>query len=104
MRHLTPEQVVDVADGVGTASSTRHLRACTACQRQLTELRLATSMAAEVDVPEPSPLFWDHFSARVHDAVNVGHETSVRTRSGPHSGGVGAAAGWFTMRPAVAGA
>jgi hypothetical protein len=54
MRHLTPEQVVDVADGVGTASSARHLRACTACQRQLTELRLATSMAAEVDVPEPS--------------------------------------------------
>jgi hypothetical protein len=24
-----------------------------------------------VDVPEPSPLFWDHFSARVHDAVEA---------------------------------
>jgi hypothetical protein len=25
--------------------------------------------AADVPVPEPSPLFWDHFSQRVHDAV-----------------------------------
>ena len=24
---------------------------------------------AEVDLPEPSPLFWDHLSQRVHDAV-----------------------------------
>jgi hypothetical protein len=25
--------------------------------------------AARVDVPEPSPLFWEHFSSRVHDAI-----------------------------------
>ena len=25
--------------------------------------------AVDVDVPEPSPLFWDHLSARVRDAV-----------------------------------
>jgi hypothetical protein len=25
----------------------------------------------EVDVPEPSPLFWDHFSQRVRDAVAI---------------------------------
>ena len=25
--------------------------------------------AGEVEVPEPSPLFWDHLSARVHDAI-----------------------------------
>jgi hypothetical protein len=27
------------------------------------------SAAADVAVPEPSPLFWDHFSARVREAV-----------------------------------
>ena len=27
------------------------------------------SAAIDVDAPEPSPLFWDHFSARVRDAV-----------------------------------
>ncbi len=27
------------------------------------------SVAAEVEVPEPSPLFWDHLSARVGEAV-----------------------------------
>ena len=29
------------------------------------------SAAADVDVPEPSPLFWDHFSARVRQAVDA---------------------------------
>jgi len=32
------------------------------------------SDAATVDVPEPSPLFWDHFSARVHQAVEAERE------------------------------
>ena len=34
--------------------------------------------ASEVDGPEPSPLFWDHFSARVRDAVAA---EAVRRRS-----------------------
>jgi hypothetical protein len=34
-------------------------------------LRTTLSAAGEVDVPEPSPLFWDHFAARVHDAVEA---------------------------------
>jgi hypothetical protein len=34
-------------------------------------LRAAISAARQVSVPEPSPLFWDHFSARVRHGVSA---------------------------------
>ena len=75
MAHLTPEQFVDIADGVLAESGSEvapHLSACAECRQQLAEMRaIMTEAAVEdvVDVPEPSPLFWDHLSARVSDAV-----------------------------------
>ena len=48
-----------------------HLQSCEACRSKLAELRATLAAAAAVDVPEPSPLFWDHFSARVHRAVEA---------------------------------
>jgi hypothetical protein len=71
MRHLTAEQLVDLAEGVRTDTSMPHLQSCDSCRAQLAELRGTLSAAGDVDVPEPSPLFWDHFSARVHDAVEA---------------------------------
>ncbi|MEO8258414.1 MAG: hypothetical protein ABI868_13790 [Acidobacteriota bacterium] len=69
MRHLTSEQLVDLAEAGGNGPSLPHLESCAACRQQLAELRVILSAVAEVDVPEPSPLFWTHFSARVHAAV-----------------------------------
>jgi anti-sigma-K factor RskA len=72
MRHLTSEQLVDAAEGAPIESSSAHLETCEACQRRLTELQALRAAAADAgDVPEPSPLFWDHLSARVHDAVGA---------------------------------
>ena len=71
MRHLTSEQLVDLAEGARTEPSMPHLQSCEACRAKLAELRGTLSAAREVDVPEPSPLFWDHFSARVHEAVEA---------------------------------
>jgi hypothetical protein len=71
MRHLTSEQLIDLAEGVRPTSSTPHLQSCEICRNSLAELRATLSAAASVDVPEPSPFFWDHFSARVHDAVEA---------------------------------
>jgi hypothetical protein len=67
--HLKPEQLVDLADGTVPESSAPHLASCEACRQQLVDLRAMMAAAAEVDVPEPSPLFWDHLSARVSEAV-----------------------------------
>src|SRR5215471_4709679 len=75
MAHLKPARLVDLAEGVEAEQSVPHLAECDTCRRALAELR-ATMAAIETPrgpgsdvVPEPSPLFWDHLSARVHDAV-----------------------------------
>jgi hypothetical protein len=67
--HLNADELVDLAEGARPESSAPHLAACPQCRAQLDDLRAMMSAVAAVDVPEPSPLFWDHFSQRVHDAV-----------------------------------
>jgi hypothetical protein len=67
--HLSPEDLIDIAEGTRRESSAPHLAACDACRRQLSELRAMMTAVADVDVPEPSPRFWEHFSSRVRDAV-----------------------------------
>jgi len=68
-RHLRPDELVDVAEGTLSESSAPHLESCEACRRQLADMRAMMSAAAAVDVPEPSPLFWDHCSERVRQAI-----------------------------------
>ena len=71
MRHLTAEQLVDLVEDARTEPSMPHLQSCEACRVKLAEMRATLSAASEVDVPEPSPLFWDHLSARVQAAVEA---------------------------------
>jgi len=78
MRHLTAEQLVDALEGAGAPASDAHLRSCDVCRRQLAELEALRAIAADADdVPEPSPLFWDHQSARIHDAVAADGEVRI---------------------------
>jgi hypothetical protein len=69
--HLSPQQFADAADGGTTPASVQaHLASCAACAARLTEFRaIVSSLADAADVPEPSPLFWDHFSTRVRAAI-----------------------------------
>jgi len=69
--HLQPDELIDLAEGTRAESSATHLAECAVCRLQLEELKATMSAAADVDVPEPSPLFWDHFSARVRQAVDA---------------------------------
>jgi hypothetical protein len=76
MRHLTNEELLDLAEGDATPAvvdrANTHLASCAQCADELDRARTALSMARDplsADVPEPSPLFWEHFSARVSDAV-----------------------------------
>jgi hypothetical protein len=79
MRHLTSDELVDLAEGPRDDSSTPHLAVCDVCRQQLTDLRamVAVGTAARRSVPEPSPLFWDHLSERVREAVG-GEELPAR--------------------------
>jgi hypothetical protein len=67
--HLNAHELVDLAEGARPESSAPHLAACERCRAELADLRAMRSAVADVEVPAPSPLFWDHFSQRVHDAV-----------------------------------
>lgn len=72
-RHLTATEFTDAIDGALEPARRAHLDQCGACRDQRDQIaalqQLATAATGEGDVPEPSPLFWDHFSARVHAAV-----------------------------------
>ena len=71
MTHLTPDQLVDALDGVLEPSRTTHLEACGPCQQQLAALGAVLRDTRQVDVPEPSPLYWQHLSARVRTAIDA---------------------------------
>ena len=68
MTHLSPEALLDVAEGTVPTDRHPHLAECRRCRDRLAELQAAIAAIA-VDVPEPSPLFWDHLSARVREAT-----------------------------------
>jgi hypothetical protein len=94
MKHLTRDEFVDLIESpsILPASRRRHLEECAACRGEADALRAALSLAEIDRSPEPSPLFWDHFSARVSNAVR--NEPPVET---------GTASRWLTRAvPAAA--
>jgi hypothetical protein len=69
MKHLHDTEFIDYADGTLPPSRAAHLDGCESCRTQAAALAAALKDTAAVDAPEPSPLFWNHFSARVSDAI-----------------------------------
>ncbi len=67
--HLTPDEFVDAIDAALPAPRAIHLDGCEACQAEVASLRAVLADASSVPSVEPSPLFWDHFSARVAGAT-----------------------------------
>jgi hypothetical protein len=66
--HLDEAALVDAAEH-SQSEYAAHLSECERCRGQVEELRALIRVAEDVPVPEPSPLFWDHLSARVRQAV-----------------------------------
>jgi hypothetical protein len=71
MTHLTDVEFVDLVDGTLAPARARHLDACESCRASASAIRKTFSRAANAEIPEPSPLFWDHFSARVQEGVRA---------------------------------
>jgi hypothetical protein len=68
-RHLNDDERLAAADGSLERERLAHLDACHTCRERVNEARAFLAEIAASDVPEPSPLFWDHFSERVRDAT-----------------------------------
>ena len=68
--HLAPNQFTDALDGVTTPAVQAHLASCAACRTQLAGLvQMVQAVDGADEAANPSPLFWDHFSARVRRAT-----------------------------------
>jgi hypothetical protein len=71
MTHLTDTEIVDLLDGRLEPGRRRHVDACLSCREQAEALRAVLRSARQDQVPEPSPLFWEHLSGRVADAIRA---------------------------------
>jgi hypothetical protein len=69
MSHLTASEFVDSLEGALPPARRAHLQTCEACRAQADTLRDGVAHVSAIDVPEPSPLFWDHFTNRVREAI-----------------------------------
>ena len=58
-RHVSDEQVPDLAEGLGSETERAHVAACGACAAKVGDARTALALARHADVPEPSPLYWE---------------------------------------------
>ncbi len=65
-RHLSRDALVELIE---TGASHPHVAECDRCRRQLNEAREVLALARADAPSEPSPLFWDRFSARLHEAI-----------------------------------
>lgn len=75
MTHLSPAELVEFVEGTLDSRRTGHVDACHTCRAAAADLQAVLRRAAAADdgVPEPSPLFWEHLSARVRDGVADEH-------------------------------
>jgi hypothetical protein len=68
-RHLSEEAVVDLADGGGEAALRAHAAGCAECAARLEEARSSLALVRRVDVPEPSPLYWESMRRNVERRI-----------------------------------
>jgi hypothetical protein len=71
MHHLTDEQIVDTAEGLADRAVSVHLSGCAACRARVAETRAVLDAVTSVPAADPSPLFWEHFAARVNAAIDA---------------------------------
>jgi hypothetical protein len=68
--HLTDTEFVENLEGVLRPDRVAHLQSCERCRREAEGLAATLADTRSIDVPEPSPLFWDHFSTQVRRAID----------------------------------
>ena len=80
MRHLTPDELVDAVEQMLAPARRDHAARCDDCARQIADLSRLLANARAIEVPEPSPLFWDRLSDRVRHTIGAEPAVAPRPR------------------------
>jgi hypothetical protein len=76
--HLSQDRLLALVEAPGSPDDP-HLAVCKRCRHEVYALRRVLDDVGSVDVPEPSPLFWDVLSRRIREAVD-GEGSQARPR------------------------
>ncbi len=68
-KHLSDHEILAVVEGRADEGVQAHAAACGRCAERIEPLRAVLARVRADEIPEPSPLFWSHLSARVAAAV-----------------------------------
>jgi len=68
-RHLEAHELVDFLDEALPHERRTHLERCDACRSRAEGLAHILTRAADSEIPEPPPEFWDQLSTRIREAV-----------------------------------
>jgi hypothetical protein len=71
MTHLDPAHLVDLLESRGTSAAAAHVDRCEHCRSQLASLRATIEVISTDDIPDPSPVYWDHFASRVNERIDA---------------------------------
>lgn len=63
--HLTDENLIDLLEETAGGETRRHAAECRLCEAQLRDAQTGLKLAQSAEVPEPSPLYWEHFRRQV---------------------------------------
>jgi hypothetical protein len=69
MNHLTESEIVDYVESRLASDRVAHAERCGVCSARANALRSVLAEMLRDEMPAPSPLYWDHFAARVADAI-----------------------------------
>jgi hypothetical protein len=83
--HLTPDELIDVAERTASGSAALHVRSCALCRSEADALAAALAAVSNVDVPEPPQFFWEELTAHVREGAAAGAPRR-RARSSPAIG------------------
>jgi hypothetical protein len=76
MTHYSSNELIDAVEQALPPARAAHAEGCARCRGEVESLRVALAAARTDGAPEPSPLFWDHFTSRVREAI--AHEPPPR--------------------------
>ena len=67
--HVRDDELMDAAEGLAAPEVRRHVEDCATCASRVAAATEAWELAAEADVPDPSPLYWEAFRGKVRRRV-----------------------------------